>query len=193
MIVGFGKVDDVVPLPAVVKLLAHAREGRAIGHGDEHIVLHDLKAALVDLLAAHLAGGNGVIVPRAIAQDDDRGVVELDQFRHAVFENADDGERGIGHLPHLAHGQRAGNGVDTFLDGHAAGQHGGDDLGGQRGKYVGFHAAAQAVGKHEYVLVLLIDDLHAVAAELLADMVERDIAGFRAEIIRHGSSRPLAL
>ena len=31
VVVGLGKVDDVVPLPAVVELLAHAGKGRAVG------------------------------------------------------------------------------------------------------------------------------------------------------------------
>ena len=193
-IVGLREIDDVFALPAVVERVAHARVGRAVAHGDEHVVFFHGEAALVDRFAGDLPRGHGIIVAHAAAQHDDLRVVELDQLGDFVVRDADDRERGVGHFAHAAHGQRFGDGFHAAFNRHAAGDHRAQDFGSQGGKNVRFDAAAKAVREHERGVVgfAAAGDFHPVAAQLLAGFVQAHIARFRPQII-HAGSHPSAL
>ena len=107
---------DLLPLPAEVVLAAHARMGTAVAHGDEHVILLEPDGGLVDLLAANIHLGLGIIVLLVIPDDDDVGIIVLDDLRNLVVQKMDDGEGGVGHASHRAYGQGCGNRRHAFLN-----------------------------------------------------------------------------
>ena len=107
-----------------------------------------------------------------IPQDDDVGIVVLDDFRGPVLNQADNGEGGIGDTADRTDRKGLGDGFDAFIQREAGGKHGGNDFGGQGGENAGLDAAAQTVGQHhDGGTVFLFDDVHMIAAELFACMV----------------------
>ena len=74
-------VDDVIPLPAVVVHLAHAGIEGAVAHGDEDVVRLDLHRGSRWTFLPSMTSSSLGIVDRycRLAQQDHRGVVELDQ------------------------------------------------------------------------------------------------------------------
>ena len=83
-----------------------------------------------------------------------------------------DAEGGIGNLPHLADGQRMGNGFYCLIDAGAFLKHGYNDLSGQRCQNIGLYTAAQSIGEHKNIAIVLMNDFHLVAAELFAVFIE---------------------
>ena len=178
------EVDDVLPLPAEVVGDADARMGAAVAHGDEHVALLQAHGGLVDRLAADVHLRPGVDVVLVVPDEDDLRVVILDDFRGLIVLQVDDGEGGIRHATHGADRQRRRNGGHALLQRQALGQHGGDNLGGQGGQDRRLHAAAQAIGEHDHHRVLVrLHNVHMVAAQLLADVVDAFIADIRAKVI----------
>ena len=117
-------------------------------------------------------------------------VIVLDDFRFIVPEDSDNRKRGVGNIADLADRQRRGNGRYAVLDAHTAGDHRGDDFRRERGKDVGLHPAAEAVGQHNDLVVLVRGDaLHAVAAERLAVFVQAVVADVAEQVI-HRSATP---
>ena len=156
----------------------------AVAHGDKDIPLLELDDGLIDPFAADAHFGFGVIVVLVLAQHDDAGVIILDDLHPLVIDQVHDGEGGIRHPAHRAHGQRGRDGGYAVLQTQALGHHGGDDLAGQRGQDAGLYAAAQAVGQHDDGgVIALLHNIHMVAAQLLAIVVDAFIADIRAKII----------
>ena len=178
-VVGHGVIRNGIPRPAEVHGHAYAGPFRAVTHGDEQVVYLNGEGALPDGLAGDHAGGAGIVEHLALAQHDGGRIIKLDDMRRFVVMDLQDGKGGVGHLAHRAHRQRAGNGGYALLQGDAAGDHGAQDLGGQRGENIGLHAAAQAIGQDQgQVLIAAAVYLHLVAAQGLTYMVQADPACF---------------
>lgn len=185
-----GVFDDILALPAEIHRLAYACIDGAVAHGDEHIMQLQGNAAFQYGFALDDAADDGVIHAFAVPQQDDVGVIELNDLGRGVVGNADDGECGIGHLPNAAHGQSFCNGVHAFLNGHAVCHHRADDLAGERRKDVGLYAAAQTVRQHHCQRFFIVaDDFHTVSAKLLIHMVQADVAGVCPKVV-HGCLWP---
>ena len=105
------------------------RTSHNIAHGDERIPFPQLQLGLINGLAVDHFVDFGIIHMLSVPQEDDMRVVVLNELRFEVAaRDADDGERGICHLAHIANRERGRNGGNTILNGHVVGHHGGDDL-----------------------------------------------------------------
>ena len=142
-----------------------------VAEQDKHILRQKVDGAGEDFFVVHPQFLHGVRAVFARPQQDDRGVVKLDDPGGGAVPHLEDGKGGIGYLPLLADRQGTGDGADAFLHRQAFGHHGGDNFSGQGGEDVGFHSAAQAVGQHQGYPIWLLDPLHPVAAELFALLV----------------------
>ena len=142
----------------------------AVAHGDEQVVFLQSHARKLNLLALDHALFAPELEVFAIAQQEHARVVVLDNLRRFAAYQADNGEGGVRHAAHGAHGQRFGDGFHAFVDAHARRRHGGEDFRRQRGQNVRLHAAPQAVGEDENARVVLgaRHIVHMVAAKLLA-------------------------
>ncbi len=131
--------------------------------------------ALQHGFAGNLMGLDGILYAFAAAQQDHVRVVKLDQLGSGAVGDAQNGKGGIGHLPHAAHRQCFHNGIHTVFNGHAARDHGAQDLARQRGEDICLYTAAKAVRQHHCQrAVVLADHLYAVAAKLFACVVQAD-------------------
>ena len=95
---------------------------------------------------------------------DGLGVVELEHDAFAFGVHMDDGEGGVGHATLRTHRKGLDDGLHTFVDVDVVGGHRAEDLGGERGKDVGLHAATQTVGQDEGGEAVLNGAGHIVAA-----------------------------
>ena len=139
--------DHVLARPAVLHHLADAGVRDAIRHQNKQVVFPWIQRAFVDLLFSDEAHGCIVIHIFAVAQQNRARVVILHKAGLRAF-HLQHSEGGVGKLALSAHGQRRGDGFNAFIHRQLAGHQGGKDGGSQRGKDVGFHAAAQPIGKN---------------------------------------------
>jgi hypothetical protein len=109
-------------------------------------------------------------------------VVKFEKVPLAALIDVYDGKGTIGHLAFLADGERLDDGAHTILHIGPSGHHGAQDLAGECGKDIGFHAATQAIGKHKGGPplrlaavsrgLLLHTDLHIINTELLSIVIQ---------------------
>src|SRR5699024_10361934 len=107
--------DDVLALPAEIQRFAHAGVDGAVDHGEQEVVLLELDLGLVNHLPVNLGAGFGDLHKLPVPDEDEQGVIILDDFRLFVFDDVDDGKGGIGHAPHSADRQCGGNGGNAVL------------------------------------------------------------------------------
>ena len=178
------KRGDLLLPPAEVIRPADPGVRAAVAHGDEHVVFLQGKLGTENFFAADVQLLRRIAVRLVVADQNDTRVVILDQLGRAVIFQVDDREGRIGHAALGADRQGRGDRLDAFVQRHILGHHGRDDFRGQRGENAGLHAASQAVREHQHRRILaLLDQIHMVAAELLAGVVDALPADLFAEII----------
>ena len=135
-------------------------------------------------IAATIADPDGNYIIPLFRVSDDIWYVSYDNGNSWRVIEVEDGEGGVRHTAHGADRQRLGDGLHALLQGQTRGQHGGENLGGQRGKDAGFYTAAQTIGQHDHRRVLVrLHDVHMVAAELFTNVVDTLVADIRAKVI----------
>ena len=142
----------------------------------------------MDLLFSNEAHGCIVIHIFAVAQQNRARVVILHKASLHAF-HLQHSEGGVGKLALPAHGQRRGDGFNTFIHRELAGHQGGKDGGSQRGKNVGFHAAAQPVGKNNGQLTAVLCDVIGIAAERFIMLIDACMPAFDEKVF-HGIIAP---
>ena len=146
---------------------------RAVAESDEGVVLLNRDTRFIDGFSADFHFLARVLQILSVAQHHDERIVVLDEFRLFVFDDTDDGERGVGNAAHRADRQRGSDRFHAVLHLHPLRHHRGNDLGGQCGKDVGLDAAAHAVGQNDDCgIFALRNDIDMVAAELLAVFIQ---------------------
>ena len=156
----------------------------AVAHGEEEVVFLELDLGFVDHLPLDLRAGFGDFHKLAVPDEDEEGVVVLDDLRLFVFDDVNDGEGGIGHAPHSADRQCGGNGGDAVFQAHIGRHHRGDDLGGQGRENIRLDAAAHSVSQNnDGGVFALVHDFHAVTAELLPPLVQAQVSDVGTEVI----------
>ena len=130
-----------------------------------------------------LQGEGGIGVGRYLAvPDQDRvRVVELVE-QGLPSPDIQHGEGGVGQMPDAADRKRVGHGSHRVVNGKLFDNHMAEHPGGQSGENVGFDAASQAVGQHQYMILLIFGDVKEIAADTFPFFIE----AYPAEI-RHQS------
>ena len=189
---GLQKLADGPPVPGQVQHRPHTGVEGPVAEGYKGVVLPEVKAGLIDLLAVNLHHVLGIGVGVAVPQENDMGVVKLDDLGGFAALKAQNGEGGVGHLPLGTHRQGGGDGIHAVGQGQAVGHHGGDDFGRQGGQDAGLHAGAQPVGQHHHqTAVLAVHNLHVVTAQLLTEFIQAHIAHIGNQFT-HGPGSPSA-
>ena len=174
------KGNDVVVFPAEIIGHAHSRMRTAVAHGDEQIALAQADHGFINLFAADIHLGFRIVVMLSVPYQNHHRVVVLDHLRLGIVHQMNDGKGGIRHSTHRADRQSRRNGGNAVLQRQPLRHHRGNDLGGQRGKDACFYAASQSVRKHDdRRIVSLLHDVHMVAAELFALVVDAFISDIR--------------
>ena len=156
----------------------------AVAERDERVILLNRDAGLIDHFAADLDGFARIFPVFAVAQQNHERVIILNDLRFFIFYDSDDGERGIRHAAHRADGQCRRNGLHAVFDMQPLRHHGGDNLGGQGRENTRLDPRAEPVREDDDGRVLaLLHDVHMVAAELLADVIDALVTDVRTQII----------
>ena len=136
----------------------------AVGHDDDDVVFFKVQVGAKHLLATNIKFGTLEVLALATMVVDGLGVVELEHDAFALGVHMDDGEGGVGHATLRTHRKGLDDGLDAFVDVDVVSGHRAKDLGGERGKDVGLHAAAQTVSQDEGGEAVLNGAGHIVAA-----------------------------
>ena len=146
--------------------------GTTVAHGDKNIVFLQFNDGFINILFADGHFCFRIIPYFFITDDNDVGVIVLDQFRGFIIQQMDNGKGCVRNAANGAYGQRCGDGFYTVLKRDALCHHRGNDLGGQRGKNARFYTASESVGQNDdRGIVVRLHDVNVVAAELFSVMI----------------------